>query len=110
MAYKPHIKVIQRGAENAILLKIDSVGTLFEIPPGMSNNVTTLKQIKIAMEKQLAKEIMAVVKHLQALNSDPVGFRKYLEVAGVKNWRAVYRSIPVKIKVNFNYLNLPKAH
>ena len=53
---------------------------------------------------------MPVVKHLQALNSDPVGFRKYLEVAGVKNWREVYPNIPVKIKVNFSYLNLPKAH
>jgi Ger(x)C family germination protein len=110
VAFRPHIKVIQHGAENEILLKMNTVGTLFEIPPGMPNNVPTLKRIKRAMEKQLVKEITAVVKHLQALNSDPVGFRKYLEVAGIKNWREVYPSIPVKIKVNFSYLNLPKAH
>lgn len=110
VAFKPHIKVIKQGAENAILLKIDTVGTLFEMPPGLANNVQTLKRIKIAMEDQLEKEIIPVVKHLQALNSDPVGFRKYLEVAGVKNWREVYPNIPVKIKVNFSYLNLPKAH
>jgi Ger(x)C family germination protein len=110
VAFKPHIKVIKHGAENTILLKINTVGTLFEIPPGISDDVQTFKQIKIALEKQLEKEIMFVVKRLQTLNSDPVGFRKYLEVAGVKNWRAVYRNIPVKIKVNFSYLNLPKAH
>lgn len=110
VAFKPHIKVIKHGAENAIILKINTVGTLFEIPSGLANNVQTLKQIKFTMENQLEKEIELVVKHLQALNSDPVGFRKYLEVAGVKNWREVYRNIPVKIKVNFSYLNLPKAH
>jgi hypothetical protein len=83
---------------------------LFEIPPGLPNNVQTLRQIKIAMERQLEKEILPGVKHLQVLNSDPVGFRKYLEVAGVKKWREGYPSIPVKIKVNFSYLNLAKAH
>ncbi|HBF35974.1 MAG TPA: hypothetical protein DDW50_01480, partial [Firmicutes bacterium] len=110
VAFKPHIKVIHHGAEITILIKIDSMGTLFEIPPGLSNNVPTLKRIKIAMEKQLEKEIMPVVKHLQTLNSDPIGFRKYLEVSGVKNWREVYPNVPVKIKVNFNYLNLSKTH
>lgn len=110
VAYKPHIKVIKHGAENSILLEIDSVGTLLEIPPGLADNPQTLKRIKRAMENRLEKEITAVVKRLQALDSDPVGFRKYLDIAGIKNWRGAYRNIPVEVKVKFNFLNLPKAH
>lgn len=75
-----------------------------------ADNPQTLKRIKRAMENQLEKETMAVVKGLQALDSDPVGFRKYMDIAGIKNWRGAYRSIPVAVKVKFNFLNLPKAH
>jgi hypothetical protein len=78
VTFKPHIKVIKYGAENTILLKMDTVGTLLEMPPGLANNAQTLNRIKIALEKQLEEEIMLVVKRLQALNSDPVGFRNIL--------------------------------
>ena len=52
---------------------------------------------------------MSFVKKLQLLNSDPVGFRKQLEVAGNKNWAEVYPITPVEVKVNFDYRNFAPA-
>jgi spore germination protein KC len=109
VAYKPKIRIMNRQNQDIIQVEINTQGTLLQIPKEFPNQVESYKLFKKEMEKQLKKEVLSVVKKLQALNTDPVGFRKHLEVAGIKNWSEVYPGIPVEVKVHFKYRNLAPA-
>ncbi len=109
VAYKSRIQIVKRNGQAQILIKVNAQGTLLQIPKGFPNRVETYQLFKRNMEKQLGSEVSAFVKKLQAMKTDPVGFRKYMEVSGIKNWRETYPSIPVAVKVEFKYRNLSPA-
>jgi spore germination protein KC len=114
VAYQPKIRIIKRQNQTmrrtyAIRVEIDTQGTLLQIPKGFPNRADTYRLFKKEMENQLEKEFLSVVKKLQLLNTDPVGFRKQLEIAGIKNWSEAYPNIPVEVKVRFKYRNLAPA-
>jgi spore germination protein len=114
VAYRPKIRIIKRQNQAmartyAIRVEIHTQGTLLQIPKGFPNRVDTYRLFKKEMEKQLEKEILPVVKKMQLLNTDPVGFRKKMEIAGIINWSEAYPNIPVEVKVRFKYRNLAPA-
>jgi Ger(x)C family germination protein len=114
VAYQPKIRIIKRQNQAmarayAIRAEINTQGTLLQIPKGFPNRVDTYRLFKKELENQLEKEILSVVKKLQLLNTDPVGFRKQMEIAGIKNWSEAYPNIPVEVKVRFKYRNLAPA-
>ncbi|NLY74692.1 MAG: Ger(x)C family spore germination protein [Firmicutes bacterium] len=108
--YKTRIRIIRNRNHDRIQVEIKASGTLLQIPKGFPNRVATYKSIKTEMEKQLKRQILALVKKMQLQNTDPVGFRKRMEIAGIKDWEKVYPLIPVDIKVRFKFRNLSPAY
>ncbi|MGE5557425.1 MAG: Ger(x)C family spore germination protein [Bacillota bacterium] len=109
VSYHPKIRIRRFHGHSSIFLEINTQGTLLQIPGGFPNRVETYRLIKREMERQLKKRVLSVVDKLQSLNADPVGFQKYMEIAGIKNWDEAYPVIPVEIKVHFNFRNLSPA-
>jgi Ger(x)C family germination protein len=109
VAYRPKIRIIERQNQPIIQIEINVQGTLLQIPEGFPNRVETYRLFKNEIENQLQKEVLLGVKKLQLLNTDPVGFRKHMEIAGINNWDEVYPGIPVNVKVHFKYRNLSPA-
>jgi spore germination protein KC len=112
--YKSKIRIRKRQNQNkahiyAIRIEVKTAGTLLQIPKGFPNRVESYQLFKKEIEKQLKRQILSFVKRLQLLNTDPVGFRKQMEVAGIKNWDEVYPECPVEVKVHFNYRNFSPA-
>jgi Ger(x)C family germination protein len=112
--YKSKIRIIRRqnqdrGRTYAIQVEVKASGTLLQIPKGFPDRVETYKLFKKEMEKQLKSQVLSLVKKLQLLNTDPVGFRKHMEVAGIKNWDEAYPGFPVEVKVRFRYRNFSPA-
>ncbi|HBE79196.1 MAG TPA: hypothetical protein DDW65_15700 [Firmicutes bacterium] len=107
--YKSKIRIIRRQNQDKIRVDVNAQGTLLEIPKGFPNRVKTYQLFKKEMEKQLQQQVLSFVKKLQFLNTDPIGFRKQMEVAGIKNWDEVYPGIAVDAKVHFNYRNFSPA-
>ncbi len=109
MNYKSKIRVLKRQHQARILVDIRVEGTLLQIPKGFPDRVETYQLFERAIERQLGREVSSFIKKLQSLDVDPVGFRKYMEVAGIRNWRQTYPRIPVDVKVDFKYRNLSPA-
>lgn len=103
--YQSKIRIIRRQNQDRIRVEIKASGTLLQISKGFANRVDSYKFFKKEMEQQLQQKVLSFVKQLQRLNTDPVGFRKRMEVAGIKNWNEVYPDIPVEVKVRFEYRN-----
>lgn len=107
--YRSKIRIVKHQHQNRLLIEVNTQGRLIQIPKGFPNRVKIYQLFKTAMERQIKREILSIVKKLQRLNSDPVGFRKHMEVAGIKNWREVYPNIPVDVKVHFKFHSLSPA-
>lgn len=104
--YKTKIRIINH---QKLQIEVKTRGTLLQIPKGFPDRVETYKLFQREMEKQLKEQVLSFIKKLQSLNSDPVGFRKYLEVAGINNWEEAYPRFPVEVKVRFNFRNYSPA-
>ncbi len=100
--YRTKIRIVK---DQKLQVEVKTSGTLLQIPEGFPDRVETYKLFQREMEKQLRGQVLSFIKKLQSLNSDPVGFRKYMEVAGIKNWEEAYPGFPVEVKVRFNFRN-----
>ncbi|HEX3044191.1 MAG TPA: Ger(x)C family spore germination protein [Bacillota bacterium] len=107
--YKSRVRIINPQNQPQLQVEIKAAGTLLQIPKGFPDRVTTYKLFQKEMEKQLREQVLSFVKKLQALNTDPVGFRKIMENAGIMNWKEVYPRIPVAVKVRFGFRNFSPA-
>jgi spore germination protein KC len=107
--YQSKIRIMRGKNQARIRIEVNASGTLLQIPKGFPNRVESYKLFKKEMEKQLKRQILAFVKKLQLFNTDPVGFRKQMEVAGIKNWDEMYPKCPVEVDVHFNYRNFSPA-
>ena len=107
--YKTKIGIRKHQQQNRMQIEVNARGTLLQIPKGFPNRVETYQLVKQEMEKQLKREVLSVVKRFQRLDTDPVGFRKHMEIAGIKNWSEAYPSIPVDVEVHFAFRNLSPA-
>ncbi|MCL6589647.1 MAG: Ger(x)C family spore germination protein [Firmicutes bacterium] len=107
--YKSKIRTVRHRNQRQLQVEIRAEGTLLQIPKRFADRAASYKLFQNEMEKQLARQILSFVKKLQALNTDPVGFRKIMEIAGVENWAKIYPKVPVDVKVQFKYRNFAPA-
>lgn len=107
--YKPKIRIIKRQNQDRIQVEIKVAGTLLQIPRAFPSRAETYKLFQTEMEKQLRRQILSFIKKLQSLNTDPVGFRQVMEVAGIMNWNEAYPKFPVDVKVHFKFRNFSPA-
>jgi Ger(x)C family germination protein len=107
--YKSKIRIAKHRNQKRLRVEIKAAGTLLQIPKGFPDRVVTYKLFQKEMEKQLREQVLSFVKKLQALNTDPVGFRKVMENAGIMNWNEVYPGFPVEVKVRFKFRNFSPA-
>lgn len=107
--YKSKIRIAKHQNQNRLQVEIKAAGTLLQIPKGFPDQVATYKLFQKEMEKQLREQVLSFIKKLQSLNTDPVGFRKVMENAGIMNWDEVYPGFPVDVKVKFRFRNLSPA-
>ncbi len=104
--YQSSIRIVNH---QKLQVAIKVSGTLLQIPATFPDRVGTYKLFKKEMEEQLRDQVLSFVKKLQSLNSDPIGFRKYMEIAGIKNWAQAYPGFPVDVKVAFDFRNYSPA-
>lgn len=107
--YQSKIRTVKQQNQKQLQVEIRATGTLLQIPKGFANRAATYKMFRNEMEKQLRKQILSFIKKLQSLDSDPVGFRKSMEIAGIKNWDEIYPKVPVDVKVQFKFRNFSPA-
>ena len=108
--HQTRIRVLTVGRRRILQVKVKIKGSFIDLPERLcTDNPRDLQLLKETAQRQFGAELTALIQKLQSLAADPVGFSSKLVIAGVSDWRAVFRSIPVKVTVDMDFRYSPPS-